>query len=100
MATIAVPLSPDVREALVARLAPTLGSRHARREVARAAPGQPVPLVEQAVADLRAALRAADAEGRAVRAADRPQRNTCTSPARTAPGGTATRPPPTVTRTA
>jgi hypothetical protein len=67
--TIAVPLSPDVREALVARLAPTLGSSHARREVARAAAGQPSAPVEQAVADLWAELEPSVAEIKAAWAA-------------------------------
>lgn len=56
MDTIAVPLSPDVRDALEARLAPTIGWSQARREVARAAAGQPSAHVEQAVGELWAAL--------------------------------------------
>ncbi|MFE5332545.1 hypothetical protein ACFRCG_39825 [Embleya sp. NPDC056575] len=57
--TIAVPLSPDLRDALVGRLTPTLGWARAQREVARAAAGQPAPRVEQAIRDLWAELEPA-----------------------------------------
>ncbi|MFI6986052.1 hypothetical protein ACIBSV_46870 [Embleya sp. NPDC050154] len=57
--TIAVPLSTDARDALVARLTPTLGWARAQREVARAAAGQPSPKVEQAVGELWAELQPA-----------------------------------------
>lgn len=59
MDTIAVPLSPDLRDALVGRLTPTLGWARAQREVARAAAGQPTARVEQAIAELWAELRPA-----------------------------------------
>ncbi|OPC83023.1 hypothetical protein B4N89_20640 [Embleya scabrispora] len=58
MDTIAVPLSPDLRNALTTRLAPTLGHSRARREVARAAAGQPSPEVQAAVTELWTAPRA------------------------------------------
>lgn len=73
MDTIAVPLSPDLRDALTTRLAPTLGWARAQREVARAAAGQPAPQVEQAIGELWAELRPAVAAITAAWAATRPE---------------------------
>lgn len=73
MDTIAVPLSPDVRDALEARLAPTIGWSQARREVARAAAGQPSAHVEQAVGELWAELQPAVAAVKALWAATQPE---------------------------
>lgn len=69
--TIAVPLSPDLRDALTTRLAPAIGWSQAQREVARAAAGQPTPRVEQAIGDLWAELQPAVAAITATWAATR-----------------------------